>query len=191
MHRQDTRSPRPLARWLGWASLALAAAPVAAQQAGLYSGTTSQGQFVQLQISDSPSGGRPLLSFVQVVFQVDCESSGRSSLDGYAVSSAVKLNPAGGFSKQLYTARFFGSMAATYNGVNGFAGTTSLYGAKLLPALPPRAENCNAPEVSFTVTRDPGALRLPLSLAGLDRLVQGHWAADGHLRNEFSQSRGH
>ena len=178
-------------RLLGWASLALAAAPVAAQQAGLYSGTTSQGQFIQLQISDGPAGGRPLLSFVQVVFQVDCETTGRSSLDGYAVSSAVKLNPAGGFSKQLFTARFFGSMAATYNGVNGFTGTTSLYGAKLLPALPPRAENCNATGVSFAVTRAPSAQRLPLTLDGLDQLVQGHWAADGRLRDERSVSPGH
>ena len=188
--QRTPQSPLFGLRLLGCVSLALAALPVAAQQAGLYSGTTSQGQFVQLQITDGPSGGRPLLSFVQVVFQVDCETSGRSSLDGYAVSSAVKLNPAGGFSKQLFTARFFGSMAATYNGVNGFTGSTSLYGAKLLPALPPRAENCNAANLNFAVTRDPSAHRMPLTLDGLDRLVQGHWAADGRLRDERSISRG-
>lgn len=172
------------------AAALLAAMPAWSQQAGLYTGYTSQGQPIELQIGPSTRGGGvPALTFVQVVFQVGCESSGRVTLDGYAVSTDVPLNAGGGFSKQIYTARYQGSMRAVYNGSDGFTGSTSLYGAKLLPALPPVAEGCTATAVGFSVSRAAGqAQSAALPPPGLDSWTTGHWARDGRLRQERVQA---
>lgn len=163
----------------------LAALPAWSQQAGLYTGLTTQGQFIELQIGPSPShGGVPALTFVQVVFQVGCAGTGRVTLDGYAVSSDVPLNASGGFTKQLYTGRYQGSMRASYNGTDSFTGSTSLYGAKLLPALPVAAEACTATNVGFTVTRNPSLSAPAGPDSGLDSWTTGHWGRDGRLHAE-------
>lgn len=169
--------------------LALASAGLAqSQPVGVYEGLTSQGQFVQLQISAGPSGGRPVLSFVQVVYDLSCSLSGRHSLEGYAVSTRVRLDSQGGFNRHLFTGRFDGRMQARYDGVQAFNGITTLYGAKLLPSLPLVAENCQAVDVPFSATRVASGARLPLSGQGLDSLTEGFWAADGSLQGQRTQT---
>lgn len=161
-----------------------ASLPAWSQSAGLYTGITSQGQPIWLEIAPSPTRGVNALTFVQVVYEVACEQTGRVSVDGYAVSADAKLNPQGGFAKQLFTARFHGAMRATFDGVDTFTGSTSLYGAKLLPSLPVVAEGCTATDVSFTAKLQPGLSRTPLPLGGLDSRLSGVLGADGRVQHE-------
>lgn len=173
-----------------WASaLLLAATGASAQQAGLYEGLTDQGQLVQLQIRTNPDGSKPRLTFVQVVFQVGCALTGRTSLDGYAVSTSVPLTRQGGFDRHLYTARYWGQMQASFDGVDTFTGTTTLYGAKLLPALPVRAEACTAVGVGFQARWVPAAQAINLGESGaaLDSLTTGRWLTDGNLADAHTR----
>lgn len=172
-------------------ALLLAATGASAQQAGLYEGVTDQGQLVQLQINTDVDGGNPRLTFVQVVYQVDCPLSGRRSLDGYAVGASVPLNRQGGFARHLYTARYWANMRATFDGVDTFSGSTSLYGAKLLAQLPVQAESCGVVGVSFQARLRPGAQPTDLGAAGwgLDSLTTGRWLTGGSLADARTRWR--
>lgn len=161
------------------AALGLAAAAVA-QQPGTYSGFTSQGQPISLQVGLDATGA-PALTFVSVVYGAQCALTGATSIDGYAVSTLTPLNAAGGFDKQIYIIRARGALSGTYDGVSGFTGTSSMVEARLLPGVvPPRAEGCDA-QVTYQVTRDPGASGAALPAQGLDRRVTARLDASGHV----------
>ena len=121
---------------------------------GLYAGTTSQGQPVRLQFGHSPTTGQPALLFVEITYQLACGTTGTTRLDGFAVSADQPLDAAGGLRRTLWTARYWGRLATTWQpATDTVSGTTALTAGFLLPELPARAEACEAPAVSFSAVR--------------------------------------
>jgi hypothetical protein len=160
---------------------ALTATPAFSQQAGHYSGLTSQGQPIALDIITSADGA-PVLLDVVAFYETLCAASGRTITAGYAAIPEVPLNDQGGLKRRgVYVIWAYGWMNAVFDGAATFTGTTGVTNAVLLPSLPVVAENCFARHVSFSATLDSSAKPAVMPAGLLESSVAAEWSAGSRI----------
>lgn len=139
------------------AALALlaAAAPLAAQPAGSYQGTTSQGRPITVVIGRT-FDGVPTFDQVIITYDMRCRGTHTDSVTAFNIYQRTPLNRGTGFRRRMYLGSSYGEIAARFDGVDTFEGLTGMTTARLMPGdPPPAAQNCSAQDVSFTVTLVP------------------------------------